>query len=143
MDDHISHSEGISGSLGCSRHQKPSGKQFTAVSSSHLTSVQAKVLGNVSGLANLLLFVILLTFLCAIFAVQLVRGDIPAEMGGETLPITFHTLYNAFLGMYQIFSSEDWTSVLYITTEVQSPFGVGWISAMFFIGWFILGNCKY
>ncbi|TGZ76287.1 hypothetical protein EX30DRAFT_399378 [Ascodesmis nigricans] len=100
----------------------------------------AKVLGNVSGLSNLLLFVILLTFLCAIFAVQLVRGDIPAEFEGETLPITFHTMYNSFLGMYQIFSSEDWTAVLYITTQVQAPYGVGWISAMFFIGWFILGN---
>lgn len=51
-------------------------------------------------------------------------------------------MFNAFLGMYQIFSSEDWTAILYMTTEVQSPYGVGWISAMFFIGWFILGNCE-
>lgn len=103
----------------------------------------AKVLGNVSGLANLLFFVILLTFLCAIFAVQLVRGDIPQEYDGETTPFSFHTIFNAFLGMYSIFSSEDWTSILYMTTHVQKPYNVGWISAMFFIGWFILGNCTF
>lgn len=106
-----------------------------------IRNLLAKVLGNVSGLANLLFFVILLTFLCAIFAVQLVRGDIPAEYEGETTPFSFHTIFNAFLGMYAIFSSEDWTSILYMTTHVQKPFNVGWISAMFFIGWFILGNC--
>lgn len=102
----------------------------------------SKVLGNVTGLSNLIFFVILLTFLCALFAVQIVRGDIPSELDGEVLPITFHTCFNAFLGMYQIFSSENWTSILYTATQVQSPFGVGWISAMFFIGWFILGNCE-
>ncbi|KAI5776754.1 Ion transport protein-domain-containing protein [Geopyxis carbonaria] len=100
----------------------------------------AKVLGNVSGLSNLLFFVILLTFLCALFAVQIVRGDIPQEFDGETTPISFHTIFNAFLGMYQIFSSEGWTSILYMTTQVQAPYHIAWISAMFFIGWFILGN---
>jgi len=103
----------------------------------------AKVLGNVSGLFNLILFVILLTFLCALFAVQIVRGDIPGEIDGETTPVSFFTIFNAFLGMYQVFSSEDWTSLLYMSTEAQRPYGVGWISAMFFIGWFILGNCKF
>jgi len=104
--------------------------------------LQSKVLGNVSGLSNLLFFVVLLTFLCALFAVQIVRGDIPAEFEGSTTPVSFHTIWNAFLGMYQIFSSENWTSLLYMATQVQAPFGVGWISAMFFVGWFILGNCK-
>lgn len=101
------------------------------------------MLGNVSGLSNLIFFVILLTFLCALFAVQIVRGDIPAEFDGKTTPVSFHTIWNAFLGMYQIFSSEGWTDLLYMSTQMQQPFGVGWISAMFFIGWFILGNCVF
>lgn len=104
--------------------------------------VQAKVLGNVTGLSNLLFFVMLLTFLVAIFAVQLLRGEIPADYGGSPTPVSFHTIANAFIGMYSIFSSEGWTSLLYMATEVQRPYGVEWISAMFFIGWFILGNCR-
>lgn len=101
------------------------------------------MLGNVSGLSNLIFFVILLTFLCSLFAVQIIRGDIPAEIEGNTTPVSFHNIWNAFLGMYQIFSSEGWTSLLYTATEMQKPYGVGWISAMFLIGWFILGNCKF
>lgn len=83
---------------------------------------------------------VLITYLCAIFAVQLVRGDIPEEIDGEPVRITFFTMYNAFLGMYQVFSSENWTDVLYNATMVQSPYNIGWISAMFFVGWFILSN---
>ncbi|CAZ82135.1 unnamed protein product [Tuber melanosporum] len=100
----------------------------------------SKVIGNVSGLTNLIIFVLLLTFLCAIFAVQIVRGDLPEEYQGDTTAASFHTIFNAFLGMYQIFSSEDWTTILYMATDVQRPYNVGWITAIFFIGWFILGN---
>ena len=103
-------------------------------------NAQDRVLGNVSGLLNLLFFVILLTYLCAIFAVQLVRGDIPAEDGGEPIRVPFNTMYNSFLGMYQVFSSENWTDILYNATQFQKPYNVGWISAMFFVGWFILSN---
>ncbi|CUS06927.1 unnamed protein product [Tuber aestivum] len=100
----------------------------------------SKVIGNVSGLTNLIMFVLLLTFLCAIFAVQIVRGDLPKVYRGDTTATSFHTIFNAFLGMYQIFSSEDWTTILYMATDVQRPYNVGWMTAMFFIGWFILGN---
>lgn len=89
------------------------------------------------------MFVLLLTFLCAIFAVQIVRGDLPEEYQGNTTAASFHTIFNAFLGMYQIFSSEDWTTILYMATDVQRPYNVGWITAIFFIGWFILGNCEF
>lgn len=105
-----------------------------------LTMIQAKVLGNVSGLFNLLLFVLLLTYLCAIFAAQLVRGELPEFIDGEANPNSFYTIWYAFLGMYQIFSSEGWTAILYDTQSAQAGLGVGWISATFFIGWFILAN---
>lgn len=99
------------------------------------------MLGNVSGLLNLILFVALLTYLCALFAVQLVRGDLPQQHeNGDEIRMSFFTIYNAFLGMYQIFSSENWTDILYNATKYQTPYSVGWVSAMFFIGWFILSN---
>ncbi|KAF2460795.1 Ion transport protein-domain-containing protein [Lineolata rhizophorae] len=98
------------------------------------------VLGNVSGILNLILFVALLTFLAAIFASQLFRGELPPDDGEEALPVTFKTIYNSFLGMYQIFSSEDWTSIMYSITTIEVFYGQAWIGAAFFIMWFILAN---
>lgn len=99
------------------------------------------VFGNVGGLLNLILFVFLLTFLASIFASQLFRGQIPEENGdGETIRIPFFDIYNSFIGMYQIFSSEGWTDILYNATEYQKPFGTSWIGASFCILWFIFAN---
>ncbi|KAI4945924.1 hypothetical protein J4E91_007365 [Alternaria rosae] len=98
------------------------------------------VFGNAGGLLNLILFVFLLTFLASIFASQLFRGEIPEEDDGETIRVPFFDIYNSFLGMYQIFSSEDWTSILYTVTQFQKPFGTAWIGASFCIMWFIFAN---
>lgn len=101
------------------------------------------VLGNVSGLVNLILFVFLLTFLAAIFASQLFRGELPTEdSSGETIQVTFFTIYNSFLGMYQILSSENWTAIMYDVTNYNTFYNTAWIGATFFILWFILANCK-
>lgn len=98
------------------------------------------VLGNVSGLLNLILFVFLLTFLASIFATQLFRGELPSQSEGETIQVPFHTMYNSFLGMYQILSSENWTTILYNVTSFEKPFQTAWIGAAFCILWFIFGN---
>ncbi|KAF3917084.1 hypothetical protein ABW20_dc0102550 [Dactylellina cionopaga] len=99
------------------------------------------VLGSVGGILNLLFFVLLVTFLCSIFAVQLLRGNIPKEdSSGNQIRITFSNIWNSFLGMYQIFSSENWTTILYDAQQYENRFHVGWISAAFFILWFILAN---
>ncbi|KAF3215696.1 calcium channel protein [Orbilia oligospora] len=99
------------------------------------------VLGSVGGILNLLFFVLLITFLCSIFAVQLLRGNIPQDDGdGNEIRITFQNIWNSFLGMYQIFSSEGWTTILYDAQQYENRFHVGWISAIFFILWFILAN---
>ena len=96
------------------------------------------VLKHVTGVLNLILFVFLLTFLAAIFAVQLFRGDLPqTEPSGANLYVTFATIYNAYLGMYQILSSENWTDILYSVTASEMPWGTAWIGATFIILWFI------
>lgn len=100
------------------------------------------VLGNVTGLLNLILFVFLLTFLAALFAAQIFRGELPQEDDGETLRITFATLFNSFLGMYQVLSSENWTDILYTITKYQVAYNTAWIGAAFLIIWYILANCK-
>jgi hypothetical protein len=101
------------------------------------------VFGNVSGLLNLILFVFLLTFLASIFASQLFRGEIPDEVDGDTINVSFNDIYNSFMGMYIIFSSENWTEILYNVTGYQQPFGTAWIGASFCILWFIFANRKW
>lgn len=99
------------------------------------------VLGNFYGLANLILFVFLLCFLGAIFASQIFRGELPYESEQqETLEVTFFTIWNSFLGMYQIFSSENWTEIMYNVTSYNVIWDNGWIGAAFCILWFILAN---
>ncbi|EUC42908.1 hypothetical protein COCMIDRAFT_7576 [Bipolaris oryzae ATCC 44560] len=99
------------------------------------------VFKNASGLLNLILFVFLLTFLASIFASQLFRGEIPEEDdNGDPIRVAFFDIYNSFLGMYQIFSSENWTTILYNVTNYQKPFGIAWIGASFCILWFIFAN---
>ncbi|KAJ5491210.1 hypothetical protein N7539_002777 [Penicillium diatomitis] len=93
------------------------------------------VFSNASGLLNLIFFLFLMTFLASIFATQLFRGQIAA---GEA--ITFSDIYNSFLGMYQILSSENWTDILYSVTGETVEFRTAWISAAFLIMWFIVGN---
>lgn len=100
-----------------------------------------KVLGNVSGLLNLIVFVFLLTFLTAIFAVQIFRAEFPAEdVDGDPIHVTFSDIYNSFIGMYQVLSSEDWTSLMYNATHYQNRWSTSWIAAAFFILWFVLAN---
>ncbi|KAK8250231.1 calcium-channel protein CCH1 [Phyllosticta capitalensis] len=98
------------------------------------------VLGNASGLLNLIFFVFLITYLASLFATQIFRGEIPQENDGETIEVTFKTLFNAFLGMYQLLSSENWTTILYNVTNFEVGHDTAWIGASFLIMWYILSN---
>lgn len=99
------------------------------------------VLGNASGIGNLVLFVFLMTFLMSIFAVELFRGELTrTDPYGNIIRVTFFNVYNSFLGMYQILSSENWTAILYDITAFDNARSTAWVGAVFFIGWFILGN---
>jgi hypothetical protein len=71
----------------------------------------------------------------------LFRGELtPNDPYGNVIHITFFTIYNAFLGMYQILSSENWTINLYNITAFDDARNTAWIGAIFFIGWFVLSN---
>lgn len=97
------------------------------------------VLGDATGISNLMLFVFLITLLMAIFASQLFRGEIPLQNdGGEDIEVSFNTIWNSFLGMYQILSTENWTDILYNVTAYTTAVHTSWIGAIFLIGWFIL-----
>lgn len=96
------------------------------------------VLGNSAGIANLMLFVFLMTFLVAILAAQLFRGEVPIYEDGELNAISFYTIYNSFLGIYQVLTTEGWTEIMYAVTGYTTDRRTSWIGAVFLIGWFIL-----
>ncbi|KAJ5687754.1 hypothetical protein N7536_010373 [Penicillium majusculum] len=99
------------------------------------------VFRNTVGLLNLIFFLFLMTFLSAIFATQLFRSQIPdKDPSGTTIMITFSNIYNSFLGMYQILSSENWTTILYNASAYTTGFNTAWISAAFITLWFIVSN---
>jgi hypothetical protein len=99
------------------------------------------VFRNTVGLLNLIFFLFLMTFLSAIFATQLFRNQIPAtDPGGASILINFSNIYNSFLGMYQILSSENWTTILYNATSYTTKHNTAWISATFIVLWFIVAN---
>jgi hypothetical protein len=89
------------------------------------------------GLVNMSLFLLLVNFIAALVAIQLLRGDV---QGSST--INFGQLFNAFLGIYQVFSSENWTDVLYETTLAEIPLGQAIILAIFISSWLLFANCK-
>ena len=99
------------------------------------------VFGNAVGLLNLIVFVFLIAFLTSIFAIQLFRDQIPStDSSGRVIHVTFSNIYDSFLGMYQILSSENWTTILYGVAQSSYKWNTAWISAAFIIMWFILAN---
>ncbi|KAI0919913.1 hypothetical protein AcV5_001858 [Taiwanofungus camphoratus] len=93
------------------------------------------VFGNMYGLANMTLFLLLMNFIAALIAVQLLRGDVQR---GQF--IDFGQIYNSFLAVYQIFSSENWTNVLYGAAEPEIPLRQAPIVILFIVGWLFFAN---
>ncbi|KAJ7872310.1 Ion transport protein-domain-containing protein [Mycena olivaceomarginata] len=93
------------------------------------------VFGNMYGLVNMTLFLILVNFIAALVSVQFLRGDLSADQ-----TMNFGTLFNAFLAIYQVFSSENWTDILYSTAGAEKVFGQSAISVLFIAGWMLFAN---
>ena len=83
------------------------------------------------------MFLLLANFLAALFAIQLFRGDIDPNK-----QMNFLHVGNAFLAMYQILSSENWTSILWSTSDSEDPFQQQWIAILLIAGWLFFANCE-
>jgi voltage-dependent calcium channel len=94
------------------------------------------VFGNMNGLANMLLFLLLVNYLSALFAVQILRGDMQSSQ-----TMNFGQIFTSFLAIYQIFSSENWPTVLYNSAAAEIPLGQSVIVILFIVGWFFFANC--
>ncbi|KAG5652105.1 hypothetical protein H0H81_006278 [Sphagnurus paluster] len=93
------------------------------------------VFGNMYGLANMTLFLMMINYIAALASVQFLRGDM-----GEDSPIQFGDVWNAFLGVYQICSSENWTDLLYGATGAEIQLGQATITAIFMSCWLFFSN---
>lgn len=89
------------------------------------------------GLVNMTLFLLLINFLAALVGIQLIQGD----MAG-TVTMNFGQLFNSFLAMYQIFSTENWTTVLYNATDAELSLGQAVIVCTFLSCWLLFAYCK-
>ena len=95
------------------------------------------VFGNMYGMTNMILFLLLVNFIASLMAVQLLRGDMDSDQ-----MINFGHLYNAFLGMWQIFTSENWTTLLYAAAIASQPVRQSIVVILFITGWMLFANCK-
>ncbi|KAG8215839.1 Ion transport protein-domain-containing protein [Butyriboletus roseoflavus] len=93
------------------------------------------VFGNMYGLVNMTLFLMLINFLAALVGIQLIQGD----MAG-TVTMNFGQLFNSFLAVYQIFSAENWTTVLYNATDAELSLGQAVIVSTFLSCWLLFAN---
>lgn len=99
---------------------------------------QMAVFGNLYGLANMSLFLILINYISALVAVQLLRGDFTADA-----TVNFGELFNSFLAIWQVFSSENWTNVLYGVTSAEINLGQTLIVIVFVVSWMLFANCEH
>ncbi|CCG82254.1 Calcium channel subunit Cch1 [Taphrina deformans PYCC 5710] len=99
-----------------------------------------KIFGNAKGFINLIFFVFCAVFIAALVASQLFRGEAPQEVYGEVQEMTFKNIFNSFIAMYQILSSENWSTILYDIQSNQILTYQAWIGAIFIIVWFIFSQ---
>ncbi|KAI9271516.1 Ion transport protein-domain-containing protein [Phascolomyces articulosus] len=95
-----------------------------------------RVLGSVWGLFNLVFFIVLATLFGAIMSFQLFEGLLNDSEDG----MRFFSIYNSFAALNQLFSGEDWTTVLYATMEAGAPSNTAALHAIFLVLWFLFSN---
>jgi hypothetical protein len=83
------------------------------------------------------IFLILVNGLAALVSVQMLRPDLPTSNA-----VNFLDFFNGFLGVYQVFSSENWTDVLYGAVQGEIPLGQAAIVALFITLWMLFANCE-
>ncbi|KAJ7583970.1 Ion transport protein-domain-containing protein [Mycena floridula] len=93
------------------------------------------VFGNMYGLANMSLFLLLVNYIAALVAIQLLRGDVSSDQ-----QMNFGQIFSAFLAVYQVFSSENWTDILYGASSAETHLGQTFIVVIFISGWMLFAN---
>jgi len=103
-----------------------------------LKRLLVKLTGTISGLINMIVFLLLMNIVVAIVSVQLFRG-VPDPDDDDTTSMTYMTTYNSFLATYQILSSENWTDVANNVLSSQQGQMQIVIASLLFAGWVLFG----
>ena len=90
------------------------------------------------GFVNVTLLLLLITSLVALFAIQLLQGDMD-----EKAPSNFGQPFNFFLAMYQILSGEAWTTMLYDANGGELRLGQAVVVCIFLCCWLLFSNCRF
>jgi hypothetical protein len=88
-------------------------------------------------IANMALFLIIVNYIAALVAIQLPRGDFDS---GSL--VNFGEVWNSFLAMYQVSSSENWPTISCDVATTEIPFGHAAFALIFISGWFLFANCE-
>jgi hypothetical protein len=59
-----------------------------------------------------------------------------------TFNMNFQGITTSFLAMYQVFTSENWTDVLWATSNAEFPFKQQVVAILFVVFWFFFANCE-
>ncbi|KAG8828461.1 calcium channel protein, partial [Serendipita sp. 399] len=100
-----------------------------------MKALLVRVFGNMRGLLNMTIFLMLANYLAALFAVQLFRNDVP-----ESVNMNFQSVVTSFLAMYQVFTSENWTDVMWTASVAEFPFKQQVVAILFVVMWFFFAN---
>ncbi|KAL1918646.1 uncharacterized protein VTP21DRAFT_2668 [Calcarisporiella thermophila] len=106
-----------------------------------LRKLMWQAIGSVVGLANLVFFIILIHFITALIAIQLLRDVIPVmDEDGNPIEMRFYTFFNSVVALYQLFSGENWSDVLFNAMSYDAQWKNSAINAIFLVLWFGFSN---
>ncbi|KAI9296539.1 hypothetical protein K502DRAFT_302307 [Neoconidiobolus thromboides FSU 785] len=103
-------------------------------------SLLMKIASGIQAIGNMVLFVFTLIFLCSAIAIQLFGGLVPEKDGDDEIFQRFDSFGWSFLALYQVFSGEDWSKVLYILLDSQKDLVFSVVAVIFIFMFFALSN---
>ncbi|KAF9351296.1 calcium channel protein, partial [Mortierella sp. AD094] len=106
-----------------------------------LRNLIERVVGSWAGLLNLILFIALFLAVVSVMAGLLFREILlPSITSGNAPVMTFQDFYVSYLGVYQLFSGENWTDILYSVMSAEVPWHQVIVAAVFLIAFYSVAN---
>ncbi|KAG0223145.1 calcium channel protein [Mortierella sp. GBA43] len=95
-----------------------------------------RVVGSWVGLLNLISFIAMFLVVVSVMAGVLFREVVPSDSSS----MNFSDFYVSYLGMYQLFSGENWTDILYNVMSVEVPWHQVVVATVFIIAFYSFAN---
>ncbi|KAK3818697.1 MAG: Ion transport protein-domain-containing protein [Benniella sp.] len=96
-----------------------------------------RVIGRLRDIFGLIGFIVVFLGVASVMAGLLFREIVPE---GEDVSMNFSDFYVSYLGMYQIFSGENWTDILYTFMSEDMPLHQIVVGAAFIIAFYSFAN---